>query len=429
MKETLRSLIVYILTIEARAVIKRYKPRIVIVTGSVGKTSTKDAVYTALSAKYFVRRSEKSFNSDIGAPLTILGVPNGWSNPLQWIRNILDGLLLILIRAPYPEWLVVEVGADRPGDISRSLAWLQPEVVVATRFPAVPVHVEFYDSPEAVQEEELAPLRWLKPGGVAVVNGDDEIVRKAHVPEGVEKRVFGLIDTSDIHANKVRWLTWKGMPCGTSFDVHVGKERAHVSLDGAAGEAHVYAALAGIAAAVSVGVPLEDASQAFINHQTPPGRMRLIKGTRGTVIIDDSYNASPIALTEALNTLATLPRKGKRIAILGDMLELGSYSVQEHEKIGALAKESADILITVGVRARGYASGAEKAGMPAEQILQFDKGTDAGEHVLSILGEGDLILVKGSQGMRMERISKLLMDDPSTAKKELPRQDAEWMLR
>lgn len=235
MKETLRSLIVTILTMEARAVVKRYKPRIVIVTGSVGKTSTKDAIYTALSAKYFVRRSEKSFNSDIGAPLTILGVPNGWSNPLQWIRNILDGLLLILIRAPYPEWLVVEVGADRPGDISRSLAWLQPEVVVATRFPAVPVHVEFYDSPEAVQEEELAPLRWLKPGGVAVVNGDDEIVRAAHVPEGVEKRVFGLIDTSDVHANKIRSLTWKGMPCGTSFDVHIGKERAHVSLDGAAG--------------------------------------------------------------------------------------------------------------------------------------------------------------------------------------------------
>lgn len=147
------------------------------------------------------------------------------------------------------------------------------------------------------------------------------------------------------------------------------------------------------------------------------------------MLIDDSYNASPVAIAEALKTLTSLPRKGRRIAVLGDMLELGAYSVQEHLDAGALAAASADLLVTVGVRARGYAEGATKAGMAGENILQFDKAEIAAEHLQSVVAEGDIVLVKGSQGMRTEKVSKALMANPKEAPKLLPRQDAEWLTR
>src|SRR5665213_1262947 len=115
MKDVFKKLVARALVLEARATIKRYKPRVVAVTGSVGKTSTKDAIYAVLSPSAHVRASQKSFNSEFGLPLTILGRPNAWNNPLRWLQNIADGLLLVLIGHAYPEWLVLEVGADRPG--------------------------------------------------------------------------------------------------------------------------------------------------------------------------------------------------------------------------------------------------------------------------------------------------------------------------
>lgn len=429
MKDNLRKVIVWILTLEARAVIRKYRPKIVLVTGSVGKTSTKDALYAALSPHAFVRKSEKSYNADIGVPLTVLGVPSGWSNPVQWLRNIVDGLILLLIRAPYPEWLIMEVGADRPGEISRSLAWVEPLVVVATRFPAVPVHVEFYETPEEVQAEELAPLSWLRPGGVAVVNADDEVVAAASVPDGVERVSFGFTGSPTYKISRFKTLTDDGRSRGVSFDIAHGHERTHVTLTGVVGAAHAYAAAAGVAAAASVGAPLASVAAAFETYASPPGRMRLIEGVRGSLLIDDTYNASPVAVEEALGTLALLPHKGKRVAVLGDMLELGAYSVSEHEKAGKYAAECVDLLVTVGMRARKIADGARAAGMPEERILQFDRALDAAEHLVGVVEAGDIVLIKGSQGMRMERATKELMAHPEDAKKQLCRQDAEWLTR
>src|SRR6185437_9248398 len=165
MKDFFKKIIITLLTLEAQAVIKRYKPRIVAVTGSVGKTSAKDAIYEVLVATSGarVRKSQKSFNSELGLPLTILGRPNAWNNPLGWLQNLFDGLLLIIRHSPYPEWLVLEVGADRPGDIKSVATWLPVEVAVITRLPEVPVHVEFFSSPEEVVEEKAALIDALTP--------------------------------------------------------------------------------------------------------------------------------------------------------------------------------------------------------------------------------------------------------------------------
>jgi UDP-N-acetylmuramoyl-tripeptide--D-alanyl-D-alanine ligase len=429
MKELFRSWVVRLLTLEAKAVLRRYAPNVVLVTGSVGKTSAKDALFTTLAPRHFVRKSQKSFNSDIGAPLTILGVPNGWSNPIRWLRNLLDGAMLLIIRAPYPEWLIVEVGADRPGDITRSLSWLKPRVVVATRFPTVPVHVEFYDSPEAVQEEELSPLLWLKPGSVAVVNEDDEVVSVAELPEGVERLSFGFGAGADVRAQRIKTLTEGKLPRGTSFDVTYKGERVHVTLADVVGGGHVYAALAGIAGALATGVPLSVAALALESHQTPPGRMHLVPGIRKSMLLDDTYNASPVAVEEALATLEKLPHRGRRIAVLGDMLELGAYSVSEHHKVGVRVAHAADIVVTVGMRARKTAEATLEKGFAQEAVFQFDRALDAAEHLKSIVGDGDVILIKGSQGMRLERAVKELMAEPERAKELLCRQDAEWLTR
>ena len=146
MKSILKKIISTIIKYEAVLIIKKYKPKIIAVTGSVGKTSTKDAIFAVMSSSFFVRKSEKSFNSDIGIPLTILGCPNAWFDPIKWARNIFRGLELIVFKHSYPEWLILEVGADRPGDIKEVSKWLKPNIVVLTAFAKVPVHIEFRDA-------------------------------------------------------------------------------------------------------------------------------------------------------------------------------------------------------------------------------------------------------------------------------------------
>jgi UDP-N-acetylmuramoyl-tripeptide--D-alanyl-D-alanine ligase len=136
-----KNIITAILTLEARAVLWRYKPKVIAVTGSVGKTTTKDAIFAVLSPHVHVRKSQKSFNSEIGVPLTILGLESGWRDPLVWLSNIVQGFLLVIIKSDYPSWLVLEVGADRPGDIKNIARWLRPDIAVITAIPEIPVHV------------------------------------------------------------------------------------------------------------------------------------------------------------------------------------------------------------------------------------------------------------------------------------------------
>jgi UDP-N-acetylmuramoyl-tripeptide--D-alanyl-D-alanine ligase len=428
LKELVRHFIVFLLTLEAKAVLKKYQPKVLLVTGSVGKTTTKDAVYTALTGAAFVRRSEKSYNSDVGVPLTILGVPNGWNNPLQWIKNLLEGLFLIFLDAPYPKWLVMEVGADRPGDI-RNLRWLNPDVVLATRFPNVSVHVEFYDSPEAVIQEELGPVWWLGNGGVAVLNADDPRAVRAATREGVRKITYGFSKDADVRAIRLHMNAAGKIVKGISFEARYGEERAHVIVPSVLGDQHASAVLGGIAASIAIGVPFSEAVKNFEKYSPPAGRMRLISGMRNSVIIDDSYNASPAASEKALEALSEAPRTGKRIAVFGDMLELGSFSVKEHARIGILAAASTDVLITAGIRARGLAAAAIEAGLPQERVFECETSADAAARLVSEIGEGDVVLIKGSQSMRMEKVVKSVMAEPAKAKELLVRQDAEWTLR
>ena len=174
MKQLIKKIIFNILKLEAILVIKKYKPQIIAVTGSVGKTSTKDAIFAVMASTFSVRKSEKSFNSDIGIPLTILGCPNAWYNLFLWIKNIFSGLELIIFSCNYPKWLILEVGADRPNDIKAITKWLKPHIVVITAFAKVPTHIEFFKDKDEVVKEKKYLADALKKDGILIVNGDDE---------------------------------------------------------------------------------------------------------------------------------------------------------------------------------------------------------------------------------------------------------------
>ena len=426
-REMIRSLVVSILLIQARLVLKKYRPTVVVVTGSVGKTSTKDAIFDALSPHLFVRKSEKGFNSEVGVPLTILGVPNGWRSVWRWLQNIFRGCVLLLVRVPYPQWLILEVSADRPGDISKQLSWIKPHIVVTTRFPDISVHVEFYDNPEDVIREELDPVSWLSEEGTVVTNADDENTEK-HLPHAPTKRIqYGCAKHADVRALRYRITASRGVPTGISFDVEYGDEKLHVVKKGVVGRTHLYTTLAAVATALAAGIPFSNVRVNEDAH-TPNGRLRIIPGAKGT-IIDDSYNASPVAAEKALEALGAIKTNGKKIVVLADMMELGQYSSGEHTSVGKLVPEAANELVTIGVRAKNIAKGAREAGMSEEAIHVFEKQEDATAHLLSQLGEGDIVLIKGSQSMRLEHMVKALMKEPERADELLVRQEIEWLNR
>ncbi len=428
MKESVRSFVVRILTEIAKLVVKKYHPRIILVTGSVGKTSTKDAIYAALAPHTFVRKSEKNYNGDIGVPLTILGVPNGWSNPWIWLHNIVEGLILLIVDAPYPEWLILEVGADRPGDISKSLSWLEPHIVVATRFPDIPVHVEFYKSTDDVRAEEISPVGWLQTGGILVGNGDDEYVRSVSLPAGAERIMYGIDTPSNVYADNIEIEYVDRKPAGMKAEIHFDNEHYKLALPGVVGKSYVLAALGGITTAISMGVSLKDAVAALSSLEPTPGRMRILKGERGTTLIDDSYNASPIAVEEALKALGRIHAK-RRVAVLGDMLELGTYSAASHEMIGELVPGNADVLVTVGPRARAMGLAAIVTGMQQNTVYSFEKSTEAAAFLMKEIQSEDVILIKGSQSVRTEKIVRELMLEKTRAEELTARSSPEWLMR
>lgn len=430
LKQILKKIIIYILTLEARLVLYKYKPKIIAVTGNIGKTSSKDAIYTVLSSAFFVRKSEKSFNTDTGIPLTILGLPNAWSNAFSWTRNIINGLKIIVLKNHYPKWLVLEVGADRPGDIESISKWLKPDIVVMTHLPDIPVHIEFFDSTNEVVKEKSYLASALKEGGAFVLNSDDKkVLAMKEFAKETEIFTYGFTEGSSIVASNENTIYKDSKPSGIAFRVDYSGSSIPVEIDGVVGKQHIYPVLSALAVGVSQGLNIVSMGQALMEHESAPGRMRLIDGINNSTIIDDSYNASPTAVAEALNTLKEIDTNGKKIAVLGDMMELGSHSYDEHIKIGKLVAQTADILITIGVRSKYIAQGAVENKMKKRNIFQFNNPISAGEKLINLISENDVVLVKGSQSIRAEKVVEKIMKHPEKKYRLLVRQEEEWQKR
>ncbi|HVW71760.1 MAG TPA: UDP-N-acetylmuramoyl-tripeptide--D-alanyl-D-alanine ligase [Candidatus Paceibacterota bacterium] len=427
MRTLLKQTVAALLAAISRAVVAKYRPTIVMVTGSVGKTSTKDAIAAALSERIYLRASEKGFNTEFGVPLTIIGVKNPWGSALGWLGVMKEGLALIFLPNHYPKLLVLEVGADKPGDLHKVLHIATPDVVVVTRLPEVPVHVEAYASPEAVREEEFVPAYGLAPGAPLIISAEDEYAAAYAKRLSLTIHTFGTGKDADVRIENADIMFEGGRPAGMQAEVTLDGVTGDLVVRGALGPHQMLAPAAAIATANALGIPFEHALKGLASYFPPPGRMHILAGQKDTVLIDDSYNSSPIAAEEALQALKSLPQVTRRIAVMGDMLELGRFSVEEHERIGRVAAETCDVLITVGVRSRAMAEAARTAGLA--NVHSFTTGPEAAELLHTLIQPGDAILMKGSQNnIRLERVVESLLADPNDVSK-LVRQDKEWKVR
>jgi UDP-N-acetylmuramoyl-tripeptide--D-alanyl-D-alanine ligase len=415
MKFLIKKIIVFILILESRLIIKKYNPFIVAVTGSVGKTSTKDAIYTILANNSYVRKSEKSFNSDLGIPLTILGCQNGWTNLSIWLQNIFHGLELILFKSKYPECLVLEVGADHPNDIKKVSKWLKTDIAVITKVSEIPVHVEFFPTPEAVLKEKLYLVDSLKKDGILILSSDDKRLMESSKNFKQKLLTFGIDNPATVSASDISM----NLNTGVSFKLNYEGNNMPINIKGAIGNQFIYPILAASVVGIARNIPLNKIIESIPNHIPSKGRMNILSGIKGSILIDDTYNSSPDAVNEALNALSNIQVSGKKIVVLGDMMELGKYSAEEHRKVGEKAKKICNVLVTIGPRAK----------LMSKDSVYFDSSVKAGEYLKEIVNEGDVVLLKASQSIRLERATKMLLVDESKAGDLLVRQEPEWLAK
>ena len=430
-KNFLRTFVASLLATLSRGIIHKYKPMIIMVTGSVGKTSTKDAIATALSEIYFLRKSEKSFNTEFGMPFTIIGVENPWRNVFAWLRVFQEAFTLLLLPNHYPKMLVLEVGADKPGEIAHLLHIATPDIVVVTCLPEVPVHVEAYNSPQAVREEEFMPAYSLAPSAPLIISADDRYACDMAQRLPVQTIMYGVSGDADVHIKDTEFFIENGQVRGMQARIGVRAPRTitvPIVVRGAFGRQQIFAPTAALSVAIALSVPIDVALAGLFSYMPPPGRGRILNGVHESIIIDESYNASPIAVTESLSTLREFASSSRRVAVLGDMLELGRYSVSEHERIGKLVAQCADVIVTVGVRAQCIAKTAEESGFSKENIHIFNTAKEATVALATLVREHDVFLIKGSQGVRLESVVESLLRDPRDSI-HMPRQDVHWKLR
>ena len=404
----------------ARLTIARYQPRIIGITGSVGKTSTKFALKAVLAKNYRVRASSGNLNNELGVSLAVLGdwkekdlelvsraQPAGTAKIRKtffWFRVLASSAWRIVKKTgQYPEILILEYGADRPGDIKNLLKIARPEMTVITAIGDIPVHVEFFAGPEDVAREKGRLIECLSAAGLAVLNGDDDTV--AHLKSRTRARVmtFGFLGGADMRITRFENCAEDDRPVGISFKLEYQGAFVPVRIKGVFGKAQAYAAAAAAVIGLAFDMNLVAISEALGNYVPAPSRMRLLAGMKGTFIIDDCYNASPLSVHAALDAVRDLPAK-RKVAVLGDMLEIGKYTVEAHEHVGELAGKFLDVLVTVGARAKFIAEAAKSAGMKSAHIFSFDTADDAKKPVQDLIQKGDLVLIKGSHSMELDKV-------------------------
>jgi len=353
--------------------------KVVGITGSVGKTTTKEFTARILAAKHSVLKSEKNFNNHLGLALSLLRLEPGH------------------------DVAVLEMGMSSPGEIAVLARVAPPDVAVITNVR--PVHLEFFKDLDGIALAKKEILDGTKAGGTAVLNGDDPMVRKIAASWAGRAIFFGRSPGCEIRASRIRSLGFEGL----SLDLTYGEETAEVHLPFVY-DAFIDDFLAAAGAARALSLPLQT-----VAAQVPSLKPLAMRGSlellaNGVRILDDSYNSNPTALETALKSLTRLPSQ-RRVAVLGDMLELGTREREFHLEAGRTAALSGwDLLITVGPLAGFMGEGARAAGMDPARIVAFADSTEAAKEIGSLVGKGDLVLIKGSRGSRMEKIADALRE-------------------
>jgi UDP-N-acetylmuramoyl-tripeptide--D-alanyl-D-alanine ligase len=356
---------------------RRLDLRIVGVTGSVGKTTTKELIAAVLGTRYRTFKTEGNYNNEIGLPL----------------------MLLKLTEAH--ERAVLEMGFYQVGEIALLCEWARPHVGVVNNVYAV--HLERAGSLDAIVQGkgELVAALPPAPEGVAVLNRDDP--RVMLMRERTQARIFtyGLDPTADLWADQIES---RGL-AGVYFHLHHGRETLHVRVP-LLGQHSVHTALRAAAVGLVEGLTWQEIVEGLQSIGAVQLRLAAVRGPGESLLIDDTYNASPESTIAALNLLSEID--GRRVAVLGDMLELGAFEETGHRMVGQRARDVADLLVTIGPRARLIAEEAGRAGLPAASIREFDTGDEALPYLRGLVRAGDVVLLKGSRGLRLDRLVRAL---------------------
>jgi UDP-N-acetylmuramoyl-tripeptide--D-alanyl-D-alanine ligase len=391
-----RRALVWVLGLLAQGVLRRYRPIVVAVTGSVGKTTTKDLTAAVLATSFDVRATEGGANSEVGVPGTVFGSPRRHS----WARGlmVLDGVRLLVRRKPFPELLVLEIAAGRPGELERLTRRIRPDIAVVTNVR--PVHRGLYEDFSGIVREKSWLVRRLRESGTAVLSP----------AEPVFTELAGL--------SPGRVVTYGSAGADVALDdVQVGLEKTSARVRVADAVlpvttrllgVHQYAGvLAAVAVGLSLGVPPGQALEALNGFEPAPGRLRAHR-REGLVVLDDTNNASPQAVIDALEVLARFP--GPRWAVLGTVILFGPEVQRGHRAVGEAAAARADKLVAVGEYATLIGDAAKAKGMPADSILL---ARDAQEAARIVASRSDLgsVLVKGAGPLGLELVVTTLLPD------------------
>ncbi len=443
MRVALRKIFLYYLTAVSRRIIAKYNPKIIGITGSYGKTSSRDAVFALLSQEKekTVRMTEGELNGEWGIHVAVIGSSEPKSR-LKWLEIALKGLWLLITRQSYPSTLVLEMAVDRPGDMDYFLQIARPHIVVMTGIG--PTHLEFFGSVQNVAKEKFKLVTGMRSEGILIYNADDMFLRSFVANIQVDKIGYGVSKSANVIADQISYelndlpdeshtASFVGHIGGVGFRVTDEKgNSAQGYILNVVGKSHIYACLSAVCVGGFLNIPLEVALNRLKNIKTSPGRMRLLGGIKNTIIIDDSYNSSPDAAIHALETLSDLSVKGSKWAVLGEMMELGDVSQESHLGVGKRVFElGIDNLITVGTPAHYIAHGALEEGMSPDNIFEFENKNQAGRFLQSRIKQGDLILIKASRGLRketagtrFEKIVKEVMANPQRASELLVSQQS-----
>jgi UDP-N-acetylmuramoyl-tripeptide--D-alanyl-D-alanine ligase len=347
--------------------------RIIGVTGSNGKTTTRQMIYHVLSKHKKGYQSPKNFNNAIGVPLTIFGID------------------------PDHEFAVVEIGTNHPGEVAALSRIIEPDIAVITHVG--PTHLEGLRDVEGVSVEKVSIVAGLKEHGVIICGTDHEPTLEKVRALGHHLITFGLDEQADVSGRKVK-QEWGKLSFETS-------DQCEVKLP-IGGLHNVKNALAALAVTRRMGIANRDFAAAMADFEAVPGRMNY-HHIKGITIIDDSYNANPVSMEAALAELDSHTGAGRRIFVCGDMCELGEASAEYHRKLGRSVKQSrVDILMTVGERGAITAQAALEAGMGRSSVQRSVSSKRLARLIKSMIRDEDVILVKGSHAMQMELVVQSL---------------------
>jgi UDP-N-acetylmuramoyl-tripeptide--D-alanyl-D-alanine ligase len=351
------------------------KVKVVAVTGSMGKTTTKEAAASAIGSAARVLKSEGNLNNYYGLPLSLL-------------------------RLEDEEVAVLEMGMSSPGEIARLTSIARPDVGVLTN--VAEVHLEFFGTIAAIAEAKGELFQGLPQGAIAVVNADDPLVLEQARRFSGRKLRFGIEEGADVRGSAIR-------PTPEGLRFHALYRGEEVEIESVLrGRHNVYNLLAGLAAACALDVPFAGAARALSGLRPARHRGERVDLGRGFVLVDETYNSNPKALRSALSSLAE-EKAARRIAVLGDMLELGPRAIDFHRDVGRFAAGlSIDRIIGVGPLAAHVLEGAASAGAPASALRSAGTAEEAGRLLLEELRAGDLVLLKASRGIGLERAIEVL---------------------